>query len=1083
MPIVVAEAVAPVASWRPPEALTYHRSLPLPPYTALVGVVGAALGLDLADAYQFIMDRELRLGVGGWCEGRARDLWKYQKLESIAEGKEIKSDVLLREQGIDARLIFVIECGDDVSAEAVALALSRPRYPLTAGTSDALLKVVAVRIDHEPPRSSRRLAFSMVYGELPTLYKLAKDLDEIPLSREVRAPAIERLPTGFVFDPVEPRRLSGRDLVTFVFDPVELGGQYRTSYGLCGRARLAPLARKSHLPVFPGNSTMDYPRPSLRLRSSGGSGLLHEALAKRKDPDKGQEGQSYWGHVTAVYDAWCGLKDVHAGLIHRTATRHGLTVDRVLRSSLLCVALHDVGKLSRNFQEMMRAEDDAAYKRAVEKNYRHEVAAIWLVDAAARALIVKRGPISGNGLLEVMAVAGHHKYLSNDVLFDVDRFKNPLSWEPNPWAAVAAALNLTQEMFHDQGWNTPLKIKDLRQEDAVYHLTHDLLSGGKKNPPFDCLLKRKRDLAQTDSAQHPAFRELFSLLKGLLMTADWMASGAVGREDDLDAGRSVVQVAPRCLEDHMHDRAEQKTKQFDGYKKFQIDCGKAPGHVIAVAPTGSGKTEASWLWALNQIEQGHARKIIVLLPTMVTSNSIHERLRDFFEPHGHQVGLVHSTADLVHESEVRGDEADRADVRSNNLSESHYFRPVTVGTVDQLLVPLFHAGRWAMKTFAAADAAVVIDEIHAYEPHTLGLITMMIEQLAALGTRFMIMSATMPADLKDTLHDALAPSGADLTPVEDDELLDSARNIWTISDKSLSESLLPLDATDTPVPSPEFLSLWGTRNDRGNPLKILVVVNTVARCQALSRAFREFGFELTCYHSKFIFDHRRTKERHINDHSPRLLIATQVVEVSLDIDYDILLTECAPVDALVHTTGRVNRARRATLGRVMIHHHDKKSEKVYDFPRGILETTWALFKETQEPTERDLIAMVEDVYQGFAPRDDKDFRGVRSATKNIQARQSGVLDAPRPYEDDALLKTRKDDYPQISVIPEPFAEEALKARPRDRKRFELKVPVWYARQHLDKSKDLPICAMHYDDEFGAELLATSEEPDPGNLIF
>ena len=101
---------------------------------------------------------------------------------------------------------------------------------------------------------------------------------------------------------------------------------------------------------------MDHSRPSLRLPSSGGGSLLDGALAKREDNDKGQEGQSYRGHVTAVYDAWCGLKDVHAGLIARVAARYGLTVDRAPRSSLLCVALHDVGKLSRNFQAMMLAD-------------------------------------------------------------------------------------------------------------------------------------------------------------------------------------------------------------------------------------------------------------------------------------------------------------------------------------------------------------------------------------------------------------------------------------------------------------------------------------------------------------------------------------------------------------------------------------------------------------------------------------------------------------------------------------------------------------------------------------------------------
>ena len=130
---------------------------------------------------------------------------------------------------------------------------------------------------------------------------------------------------------------------------------------------------------------MDHPRPSLRLPPDVGGKLLDDALAKRKDDEKGQAGQSYREHVTAVYDAWCGLKDVHAGLIARVADRYGLTAERVLRSSLLCVALHDVGKLSRNFLAMMEAPDEVAYKEAVRRNYRHEVAALWLVDMAAQA--------------------------------------------------------------------------------------------------------------------------------------------------------------------------------------------------------------------------------------------------------------------------------------------------------------------------------------------------------------------------------------------------------------------------------------------------------------------------------------------------------------------------------------------------------------------------------------------------------------------------------------------------------------------------------------------------------------------------
>src|SRR4051812_10322223 len=154
MAIVVIEAVAAVASWRPPEALTYHRTLPLPPYTALVGTLGAALGLGLPGAYRFASERGLRLGVGGWHEGQARDLWKFQKLESIAEGKEIKTDVLLREHWTDVRLALIVEAPDLPTAEVVAEAFRRPSFPLTAGPSDALMRALAARVEDVHPRAS-----------------------------------------------------------------------------------------------------------------------------------------------------------------------------------------------------------------------------------------------------------------------------------------------------------------------------------------------------------------------------------------------------------------------------------------------------------------------------------------------------------------------------------------------------------------------------------------------------------------------------------------------------------------------------------------------------------------------------------------------------------------------------------------------------------------------------------------------------------------------------------------------------------------------------------------------------------------
>ena len=741
---------------------------------------------------------------------------------------------------------------------------------------------------------------------------------------------------------------------------------------------------------------------------------------------------------------------------------------------------------------MMEAPDEVAYKDAVRRNYRHEVAALWLVDMAAQALSTSDGPIQqGGGRLETLAVAGHHKYLADGYLFDDQRFEQPLTWD-DAWSAVKAACELARAMFQQQGWIFPLRNLDRLQ--LIRQVTHDPLTG--VNPPYDWLVKTRDDLLLNRAARGGYLRDLFTLLKGLLMTSDWMASGAQGGDEALDALKGVVRVRPGTLKEHLRERIERRRrdrpdlelKPFRGYTHFQSACAAAEGHVVAVAPTGSGKTEASWLWALGQVERGQARKVIILLPTMVTANSIHDRLCSFFSAHGHEVGLVHSTSDLVRQMTATGDdEADRADVRADHLSETHLFRPVTAGTVDQLLVPLFHAGRWAMKTMAAADSAIVIDEIHAYDPHTLGLIVLMIKRLAPLGARFMIMSATLPEALKSVVHAALTSPEAgapSVSPVEDSDLLDSARNSWESADNPLSEWLFRTDEKGRPVPSPEFLDLWGRRNDRGEPLKILVVVNTVKRCQGLTRALREFGFELVCYHSKFIFEDRRTKERRINDRPPRLLLATQVVEVSLDIDYDVLLTECAPIDALVQRAGRVNRARRGSLGRVVVHPYEIGSEIVYGLPRGVLDATWESCRTCcAPPTERDLIAMVEEVYAGLPRADSQEFDDIQAAVRNVQNRLGGVLDAPRPREEDAQLKTRKEDYTQISVIPECFREVALSCHPRDRKRYELKVPVWYARKHQVATDDLPICPMSYSPEIGAELLATHEHPEPGHEIF
>ena len=181
----------------------------------------------------------------------------------------------------------------------------------------------------------------------------------------------------------------------------------------------------------------------------------------------------------------------------------------------------------------------------------------------------------------------------------------------------------------------------------------------------------------------------------------------------------------------------------------------------------------------------------------------------------------------------------------------------------------------------------------------------------------------MPTDLQTTIrkalegHDRSSSSSPSVMLVEDKKYTDSARNVWGTCETPLTEWLTTTSRDGNAIPSNQFRELWGETSERGKSIKILIVVNTVKRCQDLAKALRMF--DPVCYHSKFVFLDRYKKEKHILNDKPRLLIATQVVEVSLELDYDVMHAECATFDALVQRAGRVNRFRRPVLGKIVVH--------------------------------------------------------------------------------------------------------------------------------------------------------------------
>jgi len=738
--------------------------------------------------------------------------------------------------------------------------------------------------------------------------------------------------------------------------------------------------------------------------------------------------QTYRQHLEAVHAAWKETTSAKGALIERLAKKYSFTMERFLQGSLLTVVFHDIGKMVKPFQDMMDAiQHDKKFDW--KKNYRHELASFPFVVAAWNELNqfsnLSKVPI------EALAVVGHHKPLNTD-LTSFDREGSAAL--PNYVAGgLEEAYSFAREAFLQNGWSLPV-LPDRIEKQNPYSLLAKLIGW---NGLFGKLLSKE---------DPERIRTLYFLTKGILHYADWHGSGKA------NVKYSITKSADALIKD-LAQHCQEKDISFDGLRPFQEQMGSHSGHLVAIAPTGSGKTEASLLWALKNSNEMGGAKIIYLLPTMVTANNIWNRLREFFGQEN--VGLTHSTANLFLEDKRGEDEADIWENRRNVLFAQTFISPVTVGTVDQLLTAGFNTGRWVLKEINAANAVIIIDEVHSYDGWTLGLLISCIRHFASLGTRFLLMSATLPAALVNLLRSEL--KGAEV--IRENTLLNAKRSIYYLEDRRIEKAIKEIkEAVE-------------------EKRRVLIVVNTVDLCQKLAEQFSDYS--PICYHSRFIFRDRKIKEKQIE--GAQIVIATQVVEVSLDIDFDWLFTECAPPDAIAQRAGRINRYRDPERdSRVFIFRASEKSEKIYSpiNDPDILEHSFDAFDHAPDNmSEQDLIRVVDQVYKDFRIEKTEHYTNALAQYKLSQKDRMAIFDS-RLGEDDQEI-TRLQKYETISVIPSPFKEEVLNLKPNERRWYEVKIPLWYAMKHKIEGKGILFCEMEYNDKIGG-ILKPNGEP---SLIF
>ena len=670
-----------------------------------------------------------------------------------------------------------------------------------------------------------------------------------------------------------------------------------------------------------------------------------------------------------------------------------------LRSRLFAtVYLHDIGKASHSFQKYIKSNSE------IKSSFPHALLSLPFVLAATKPLESDGSEIR----IEAMAVMSHHTPFYDNL------YSTLADNVPNKFVIQKPALEFFYSLSkaYKNNFGSDYSF-ELQEPDLNSDLTKVLAI--IKNP-----LKITRP---------KGLREIHSLFVAILHYSDWLASGKM-----FDYRYSIEDVS-----DPMKTHVSRK-KGFSDWYEMQKKASSINGSMILNAPTGQGKTEAALLWAQSNL---NIKKILYLLPTRVTTNAIFERLREFL---GDDVALSHATSTLFIGEQERWEEPK---VRVKHLLWSSFMSPITVATVDQLLLSLFNWRHWELVHQNASGSLIILDEVHSYDYYTLSLISEMMKTLRPHKVRFAIMSATLPRYVETHFKKLF---NNNIKVLKDKEHVNLRRHkINFVSDNIFNAIEL-------------IVSHYKKRK------KILIILNTVKDAISVYNALRinlnnnDIVPNVMLYHSRFIEKHRKLKEDQIKKGEKGsdgfIVVATQVVEVSLDIDYDVLFTQIAPLDALVQRLGRVNRIGEKLNDNtnVFIYKEGDDDHLVYGL-ENLKRATELVENELHDetPTEKDISRLIEIQYpekeslNSFEQEwqeviDDLDF--LHSQLWDVQS----ILHGDRLDTLYKIASTRKEKMLDIEVIPEMFRNDVESGNKLQAQYYVVRIPFYRFKSCISKGE-------------------------------
>ncbi len=535
-------------------------------------------------------------------------------------------------------------------------------------------------------------------------------------------------------------------------------------------------------------------------------------------------------------------------------------------------------------------------------------------------------------------------------------------------------------------------------------------------------------------------RVLYSYISGTLNLADWLASARFTNTKPIIFFENMPTENSFC-----------KNLTFDKLRVFQEKLSLNSQSVLVEIPTGEGKTEGSLLWAIHNLYNKHT-KIIYTLPTQTTSNKLFERVQNFFDKN--ECGLIHSAAKIYLEKKYEMENGVVDDVfKSDFLLSKSFNKPVTVSTIDSLLKYFINIGRFNIATKNFLNSVIIIDEVHSYDFKLMGFLRRFLELCHELDVKVCLMSASIPMRIKKLL-------GIENYPlVTQKELYKKKANEIIKKDAFLDDDF-------------DFII-----KKFGYAKNIVVIRNTVKSATQTYKALKSLGAKnIILYHSTFKKRDKTKKEdlifNKLKSNKPFVLVATQIVEISLDIDFDIMFTDNAPIDALIQRFGRVNRKKSIEKkGEIYIY----KVKNPLPYRDAILDITFETIKngyfklgeyikwlnivydklfEEDISLKNEITRLFEEAYKKY-DETLKKLHGIEQSSDNYDLRD---------------IENIKNDY----LLYDDFMNKEIK--PNDYYEYTISLPYYYEREYLhtlpeEKNKELfyKILKLDYSFELGVSV--------------